>query len=140
MSELQNLVDALGPHRAADLCRVHRTTLLRWLAGQTRVPAAALATLRAAAWGQMPGRERAWDGWTFDEGYLWSPEGVRFSRGDVASLPYVRDLVKALQADVARLEAQLVAATRAAAETDRASNDAAIWPDDVRSRAFPRTA
>lgn len=136
-TELEYLIDAVGGRAyAEDLCRVHRTTMGRWLSGKIKPPAAALATLRAAAWGQMPGRDRTWDGWFFRDGLLWSPEGERFDAGEIRALVYMRKVITAQREQIVTLERQIVAATREASRHDPAANDNAIWPADVRSKAY----
>lgn len=134
--ELKSLVEVLGQHRAADLCRVHRTTVGRWLKGQIDPPEAALIALRAAVTGQMPGRDRAWDGWYFQDGLLWSPEGYGFDSGQILARVYERQMIQALRKQIEDLEAKLVAATRELAKSDKAANDVAVWDTDVRTKAY----
>ena len=135
-SELAKLVDELGPSRIASICRVHRTTVGRWLKGQVPIPESAILALRAYGWGEMPGLERAWDGWFFRDGLLWSPNGDKFDPGEIMALIYMRPLVIAQREQIAELEAKLIAATREATKYDPAANDRAIWESDVRVKAF----
>lgn len=123
--ELQKLVEIVGPTWAEGYLRVHRTTLKRWLDGKTRVPESALVTLRAAAWGQMPGRkaERCWDGWYFADGRLWSPEDTSFEASELRAIPYLRGELRALRAHVAKLQATLAAERHAGDVRCPAAND-----------------
>lgn len=134
--ELASLVEHLGAGRIASICRVHRTTVGRWLKGQVPVPESAILALRAYGWGEMPGLDRCWDGWFFRDGLLWSPDGNKFDPGEINALVYMRPLVIAQRKQIVELEAQLVAATKEATKHDPAANDRAIWEADVRSKAF----
>lgn len=48
--------------------------------------------------GKMPriGRRNCFEGWSFGNGYLWSPAGERFTSGDVLSLRINQQLVESL--------------------------------------------
>jgi hypothetical protein len=126
VAELTQLVETIGFEAAEGYLRVHRRTLSRWLKGESRVPASALVTLRAVAFGQMPGRKReqAWNGWYFADGKLWSPEDVWFEPGDLRALPYLRGELRALRAQVTSLEAALKAAQHAGEVLYPAANEA----------------
>lgn len=126
LAELQKLVETIGPTWAEGYLRVHRTTLKRWLDGKARVPESALVTLRAVAFGQMPGRkaERCWDGWYFADGKLWSPEDTWFEASELRALPYLKGELRALRAQVLELRAKLAQATRANEVRYPAANDA----------------
>lgn len=75
-------------------------------------------------------------GWRFNGEYLYSPAGDKFTPGDILAAPWQVAANESLRAKVARLEAELIAATKAAAAVDPAVNDSAVWPNDVRSKAF----
>jgi hypothetical protein len=126
LPELRQLVETIGLERSEDLLRVHRTTLKRWLNAQSRIPDAALLTLRAAAFGQMPGRKReqAWNGWYFADGKLWSPEDVWFEPGQLRALPYLKGEVEALRRQVADLRSALAASRHAGEIRYPAANEA----------------
>lgn len=125
VAELTQLVETIGFEAAEGYLRVHRQTLRRWLKGESRVPASALATLRAVAFGQMPGRKReqAWNGWYFSDGKLWSPEDVCFEPGELRAIPYLRGELRALQRQVANLQAALKAAQHAGEVLYPAANE-----------------
>jgi len=135
-SELVQIAADLGVSRIASICRVHRTTVGRWLKGQVPVPESAILALRAYGWGEMPGLDRCWDGWFFKDGLLWSPDGDKFDPGEIKALVYMRPLVIEQRKRIVELEAELVAATREATKYDPAANDRSIWESDVRSKAF----
>lgn len=134
MPDISAYVDALGLHRVCELCKVHRTTVTRWVNGTVTPPASALLVLQLECSGQRPGPE--WQGWRMHGEFLYSPAGDKFTPGDVLAAPWQVAANESLRAQVARLEAQLIAATKAAAVVDQASNDSALWPNDVRSKAF----
>lgn len=123
--ELHKLVQTVGLEWAEGYLRVHRTTLKRWLDGKARVPESALVTLRAVAWGQMPGRkaERCWDGWYFADGLLWNPEDQGFEPSELRAIPYLRGELRALRAQVADLQAKLAASRHAGDVRYPAAND-----------------
>lgn len=134
--ELKNLVSHLGANSAARTVGVHRTTLGRWLAGQVKPPRTALQVLRMAAFGQVVGMGGQWEGWRFNDGLLWSPEGYQFTSGDLMAQVYERPLLKALRKQVAEYEARIVSLTKAAAQVDPAANDSSTWPANPATRAF----
>jgi len=128
VQELIDLVQDLGMASAERLLNVHRTTISRWMKRQTRVPDAALLTLRAAVKGQLPGQtDRTWQGWSFDKyGTLWSPGGDQFTSGDLMAQRYERAVIRELRKEIAQLEAKLIKMTKAASMVDQAANDIAI--------------
>ena len=134
--EMVQLAADLGVSRIASICRVHRTTVARWVKGQVPVPESAILALRAYGWGEMPGLDRCWDGWFFRDGLLWSPEGNKFDPGEIMALIYMPPLAIAQRQTIVDLEAKLIAATKEATKHDPAANDRAIWEADVRSKAF----
>lgn len=138
LSEIRDSIDTVGRGRVECLCNVHRTTVARWLRGAVQPPESVLATLRAAAWGQRPGYDKAWDGWIFRDGLLWSPENEAFDSGEIRALVYLRPLVKSQREHIVDLERKLIEATKVAARNDEAANDLAIWPQDIRSKAFEK--
>lgn len=127
LHELRELVEQYGGEsRVERLLNVHRTTLYRWLENKTRIPDAALHTLRAAASGQMPymDREKAWQGWRFArDGMLYSPAGEPFHGGDLLAIKYMRDCIKAQQRAIKELEEKLKIAQDALDRYMPAAND-----------------
>jgi hypothetical protein len=128
------LIDEIGLRRSAALCGVHRTTALRWKHGKVRAPASAVAVLYSALTSNNPGPQ--WQGWKLSGEFFISPAGDKFTPGDILAGPWERAALASAQAKIQKLESQLIAATRAAAAVDVAGNDSAIWPGDVRSKAF----
>ena len=83
---LRSLYRQLGHDRrgAAKFLRVTPRTLLNWEAGATPIPFAVLKLLRLLVRSELPGRE--WQGWCFNRGTLWTPEGHGFKPADFAWL------------------------------------------------------
>lgn len=76
----------LGHDRAsiAKFFRVTPRTLANWESGCTAIPFAAFKLLRLMLRSELPGKD--WDGWCFNRGTLWSPEGHGFTGRDFAWL------------------------------------------------------
>lgn len=68
----------LGHDRASAAKLLHVTvrTLQNWESGRNAVPYAAYKLLRLMCRHELPGK--AWEGWTFSQGVLWSPGGDGF--------------------------------------------------------------
>jgi transcriptional regulator with XRE-family HTH domain len=81
--------------QAAQICAVDRSTYRRWERGAARIPAAAFRLLHFHANG-FPIGDRAWSGWRFHRGRLYSPENVGFDPGEIRALPYLYALVAEL--------------------------------------------
>ena len=65
---------------AAQLLRVSERTLHNWESGKHEIPYSAYKLLRLLSYSEMPGK--AWEGWHFAAGRLWSPEGYGFRPED----------------------------------------------------------
>jgi len=126
----------LGEARAAALCCVHRTTVGRWLDGSVQIPPAAYQMLLFHAEGIPPGCGERWRGFSWEGDTLVCPDGkTRLTALEIAGWRYHQQHVQALQDQVARLEALLVATTR---KIDPAgcANDAFTSPGDPRTKAY----
>jgi hypothetical protein len=123
--EIIDLVNDLGIYRCEQILNVHRTTLQRWMRGQSKVPEAALFALRGVAKGQLPGQDdSSWQGWHFhNDGNLYSPDGRPFHVGDLLAQQYERQLLKAQQARIKELEAKLARLEEFADRIDIAANE-----------------
>lgn len=122
--EMIDLVSDLGMYRCERLLNVHRTTIQRWMRGESRVPESAIFTLRGIAKGQLPGQDdTTWQGWHFHtDGNLYSPDGRPFHIGDLMAQQYERQLIKAQQARIKELEAKLARLEAFADSVDIAAN------------------
>jgi len=123
--ELVDLIDHLGGEGfALSLLNIHRTTLMRWIAGTSRIPDAALITLRAATHGQLPYQQMGeWKDWRFDKfGNLWAPNGQRYTPGMLLALPYERSVAKDVERERDALKAELDKVYKELAQYDAAAN------------------
>lgn len=136
--ELREMIDLVGVGFVLRICRVHRTTLSRWLNGRVPVPVTALNTLRATVCGKTIWADGAWAGWFFREGKLIAPNGESFNEREVSGIPLREQLVKAQFEEIVKLREKLIAATRELARLDSAANDSAVWDGDVRTQAFDK--
>lgn len=82
----------------AALAGVHLTTARRWKAG-ARPKAWLLKLLAIALEGELGEISRAWRGWRIHRGELVSPEGWRFTPGNVRSIPFLEMRIASLEAD-----------------------------------------
>lgn len=124
--ELIDLVDeAGGLMSAVRLLNVHRTTITRWMLGETRVPDAALISLRAAARRQLPHQNMsAWSEWRFGEdGKLYDPSNRGYVPGDLLAIPLNHAMVMAQRSTIAELEDKLKRALDALDRLAPAANE-----------------
>lgn len=137
--ELRYLIDyaprKLSERTMAELCGVHRTTVLRWLDGSVQIPAAAYAMLRFHAEGVPPGCGDAWRGFSWSGDTLTTPDGrTTLTAHEIAGRTYQDNYTRALEDRLAKLEQQLQDMTR---RIDWGSaNDPYTNPADIRARAF----
>lgn len=119
----------------AELCDVHRTTVMRWLDGSVQIPRSAFAVLRFHAEGVPPGCGERWRGFSWSGDTLTCPDGkTTLTALEIASLGHKNAAIDALTRKCARLERQLVEMT---ARIDwGCANDAYSAPTDARSSAF----
>lgn len=119
---LKDLAALLEKYGEPGVCRqlnVHRTTVRRWQAGTVQIPGHQLQVIRMLL-GHLPGTEGKWAGWSFFKGELVAPNGQAFGAGDVMAIGLNRQRVKALEAEVERLQIRLAVAEQARVQ---AAND-----------------
>jgi hypothetical protein len=80
----------------ARACGVHLDTARRWKR-KGSAPLAAIRLIRALWEHDLGGVSRDWDGWKIVKGMLYSPEGEKFTPGDVKAARYYRDMVRELE-------------------------------------------
>lgn len=121
--EVAELIAAIGSTHVERILDVHYTTVKRWAEGKVPPPKAVLIALRAHR-GQLPGMERSkvWEGWRFDPATdrLHGPAGETFGPNNVRAQLLERQLIQALQREVAELRAALERETRL---NNQAAND-----------------
>ena len=103
VKHLKQAVELLGEKRVERELNVHRTTVRRWLAGRVAIPGKAHQVIRMLL-GDLPGTDGKWTGWRFHDGDLVSPEGVRFTPGDVRAIPMRLQMVNQLHDENLRLK------------------------------------
>ena len=100
--DLDHLLQTIGQIAVERELNVHRTTVQRWQRGLARIPGAKHQAIRMLL-GDLPGTEGEWSGWRFWKGKLWSPGGDQYAAGDVLSLIFLRQQVRALEDEVKKL-------------------------------------
>lgn len=70
----------LKPADVAKLLHVSERTVHNWVAGSVRVPYAAYKLLKLQLHYELPGK--AWEGWSFSAGKLYTPEGYSLHPSD----------------------------------------------------------
>lgn len=112
ISEFFGLFEAatrtFGEHDVMSMLSVHRTTLLRWRTGQTRIPNAVRALVAILASGRPPQMdEREWRGFRFERDAIVSPTDRRFTAAALSNMEWQDQLTEALHRRIGRLEEQL---------------------------------
>lgn len=92
--DLRALIELVGQRRVERELNVHRTTILRWLAGTVGIPGAQHLAIKGLL-GDLPGTAGKWTGWRFHDGELVAPGGDSFRPGDVLSLILLRQQLTA---------------------------------------------
>jgi hypothetical protein len=85
-SQLRSLYRLLGHDRrtVAKFLRVTPRTVYSWETARAAIPFATLKLLRLLVRTELPGKD--WQGWSFNRGTLWSPEGHGFKASDFSWL------------------------------------------------------
>lgn len=126
--KLRSMYRELGHDRtsAAKFFRITPRTLFNWEAGRTSIPFAAFKLLRLMLRSELPGKD--WQGWCFNQGTLWSPEGHGYTPRDFGwlsltirqarlfSVLYRERCALQLELRAAKVEAAQAQAQAAAAE------------------------
>ena len=120
--DLKRLVELIGQREVERQLDVHRTTVIRWLAGSARIPGAQCIAIRGLL-GDLPGTNRRWTGWRFHDGRLLSPGGDAFDPGQVLAINVRNQQNQELQAEVLRLRTRVAVLE---ALTSESANDAQV--------------
>lgn len=131
-AEVCRLLEITGSEQAANAMGLTWITVRRWARGEIQPSIASLAMLRQLAGRGFPG----WPGWRFVDEVLVSPEGYKYTPGDLLAQTYQRPLIKALRAELDELRGMVAALAREASQRDPAANDMAIYPEDPRTQAY----
>lgn len=70
--DLRQFLDfhAISDNQVLQVCGIHRTTLQRWLSGESKPPVTAMRLLEFFALGEPPCADRTWHDWRFVHGGL----------------------------------------------------------------------
>jgi hypothetical protein len=120
--DLRRLIDLVGQHRVERELNVHRTTVLRWLKGQVKIPGHQHQVIRLLL-GDLPGTCGKWTGWRFHDGALVAPGGDAFGPGDVLSLVLLRQQLTAQRRELDALKIRLAVTERAEQRHAGAANE-----------------
>lgn len=134
---LDNSLAVVGPARALAVLGVHRTTLSRWLSGETQIPESASLVLRLLSDGLHPAASDDWAGFRFDGDRLLLPDGSSYTAREIQGFHYLSQALDAQRRKAEALESTVIDLVKRL-ERDTA-NDAFSQPTDPRSRAFIAT-
>jgi len=104
--DLRLLIDAIGQRQVERALDVHRTTVRRWLSGQTQIPGAQALAVRALL-GDLAGTEGRWNGWRFHAGLLHSPANDTYEPGEILAIRLQQQRVAALDRENRELKARI---------------------------------
>lgn len=93
------------PQKAADFLHVDRSTVSRWRTGSVSLPYHVGLLLHIMA-GNPPAyaKQRWFHGWKFNGDLFISPEGDKYTEGDIRSLRLLQAEIITLNAQVAKLQ------------------------------------
>jgi hypothetical protein len=89
----------------ARICQVDLSTARRWRRGAICPPETAILVLRLRYFGDLGVIASDWDGWTYHDGSLISPDGWRIDRNDALAVPLLHGQIQALRQKLEGLEA-----------------------------------
>lgn len=103
--DIAKAVDAIGPRRVLAALEIHRSTLARWLSGDSVIPRPAWLVLVMMAEGRLPGMSADWRGFRFDGDTL-QIVGTRYAwtAREIAGWPYQLQHARALADRIRQLE------------------------------------
>lgn len=103
--DIRQCIDAIGQREVIRVFGIHRTTMLRWLAGKAVIPRPAWLLLVLMAEGRLPGMSEDWRDFRFDGDRL-HLIGTRLSYSaiEIAGWQYQQAHTAALARRVAALE------------------------------------
>lgn len=97
----------VGESKALSILRIHRTTLKRWLSGETQAPESAALVLRLLGDGLHPAASDEWRGFRFDGDRLFLPDGRYYTAREIQGLPYQLAVIEAQRRQIADLEKKI---------------------------------
>lgn len=121
-SDLKTLIDREGIISVQRFLNVTEKTLYRWCTGRNHIPGHQHVAIQCFL-GELPGTEGKWSGWFFKGGFLWSPENVSFTQGQLRAALYDADRIATLGRQVEALRVKLAIAENALDAYAPAAND-----------------
>lgn len=89
------------PDKAAKFLQVDRSTISRWRTGKVKMPFAVAQLLHVMAGNPPAGAKQQWfKGWRFNGDLFISPEGEKYTEGDIRSLRLVQAEILGLKAEL----------------------------------------
>lgn len=103
--DIAKAVDTIGPRRVLAALEIHRSTLARWLSGDSVIPRPAWLVLVMMAEGRLPGMSDDWRDFRFDGDTL-ALVGTRhaWTAREIAGWPYQLAHAEALADRIKQLE------------------------------------
>lgn len=98
----------LSRSACADYLKVDLSTINRWDNGRSPAPFAVCELMKVVA-GKLPqiALSSAFNGWTYQGEYLYTPEGDRFTAGDIRELFILRQQLRAYRVEVKELKTEI---------------------------------
>jgi hypothetical protein len=92
------------PQKAADFLKVDRSTVSRWRTGATQLPYHVAQLLHIMAGNPPEEAKQKWfKGWKFNGDLFISPEGDKYTEGDIRALRIMQSEIICLKAEIRRL-------------------------------------
>jgi hypothetical protein len=99
--ELRWRMAGMSYDKAAELCGIHRRTIKRWeQAGRCPVWFATFCRAYGGQVAALRGAAASWDGWTLQNGLLFSPENISYSPYEINSMPWLWAMVADLRREL----------------------------------------
>lgn len=102
-ARVQNAFSGISAEQIARICQVDVATARRWKSGRTRIPYSA----QALVLGDLGAFGKHWDGWRIAGDTLYSPDNWQINRNHALSVPLQEALLKARDARIQELEAEV---------------------------------
>jgi len=104
---------------AAEYLQVNLSTVNRSDNGKSKPPFAVLELLRLLAGGVPDLASRhAFAGWYFKQDYICTPEGEKFTAGDIEDIRFLKQINQANRVEISRLKAKIIELTPSGAAID----------------------
>lgn len=92
------------PQKAADFLQVDRSTISRWRSGAVKMPFPVAQLLHIMAGNPPAMAKQQWfKGWRFNADLFISPEGDKYTEGDIRALRIMNSEIIGLKAEIRRL-------------------------------------